>query len=1076
MAEQIRQTILNLLEELPSRKLDALKQLFWSELNYDRSNTSLSMRDWLPTVQQSLIGSPLLFATAGDGNGFHIIYCQLKTDHLLLGLERQIVSNLIQEHPFALFLFSDASQTNWHFVNVKYRGDTKKAAHQVLRRISVGPGTRLRTAVERISMLDISTLPTTLFGVPVAEIQRCQDDAFDVEAVTRQFFTHYREIFQSVEASLPTTEEITPEKRRMFTQRFFNRLMFLTFLERKGWLSFNGEKEYLRTLMFDYISNEPDKCGGYGFHRSRLNTLFFNTLNNDRGQNRVTDPDYAIFRQKVGDAPYLNGGLFEKEEGDDQWFFPDTSIVPILTDLFYVYNFTIAESTPLDIEVAVDPEMLGRIFEELVTGRHETGSYYTPKTVVAFMCHEALKGYLQHTCPVEDSEVIRRFVEEHDSMGLHNPEAILEALRLVKVCDPACGSGAYLLGMMHELLDLRAALFQARKLDPASIYQRKLEIIQNNLYGVDKDPFAINIARLRLWLSLVVDDERNPLKEPNLDVSLPNLDFKIEVGDSLTAPDPSGGLELGFRDGLVDDFLRAKEAYLHAHGKNKRQQLLEAQSIKNEIKRWAGRSLQSGEFDWAIEFAEVFINQAPTTTFSGGMAAILNQTPGQIELPVQSQSTPIGFDIVMANPPYVRADAQFKHIEDENERQEEITKWKAYREQLKSAKTYKTLYEKWDLYIPFLERAYQLLKQDGQIEFIISDAYNASKYSKKSHEFFLLNSHVKRIDFCSEINLFDAGVNNTILHFAKAAADPIFKPVRVRRWGKDKDEFEDNQEILAPVIQKEVGEALFRYDVSTLPDDERKITYKSDEKFVQLTQICYISYGLRANANDNEWQGEFRTEDCISIVKDAQHPKLFVQGKDLIKWCAKHIWYLEWGTERAPAKFSRPTFPKLHEAKEKLIAVRTPGPTPKVIYDNKGFHFDASSVGFVPWHLLNNVINRSIDKTSRYLHQDPLGDREIREKTSQRFHIKFVLAVMNSSFAQKWLNKRRRSKMHVYPDDWKQLPIALISFEKQQFFIKFVDLILAEYDNHGYPLPPQSMEMVKKWESELDVTITKLYE
>jgi len=170
-----------------------------------------------------------------------------------------------------------------------------------------------------------------------------------------------------------------------------------------------------------------------------------------------------------------------------------------------------------------------KVFEELVTGRHETGSYYTPKPVVSFMCREALKGYLQTKLPGEALAAVEQFVDEHDPQGLHNPEAVLDALRRVKVCDPACGSGAYLLGMLHKLLDLRTCLFATRQLDSISVYERKLEIIQNNVYGVDIDPFATNIARLRLWLSLVVDFEgAKPLP-------LPNLDFKIEAGDSLNA-------------------------------------------------------------------------------------------------------------------------------------------------------------------------------------------------------------------------------------------------------------------------------------------------------------------------------------------------------------------------------------------------------------------------------------------------------------------------------------------------------------------------------------------------------------
>src|SRR5207253_11360121 len=142
-----------------------------------------------------------------------------------------------------------------------------------------------------------------------------------------------------------------------------------------------------------------------------------------------------------------------------------------------------------------------------------------------------------------------------------------------------------------------------------------------------------------------------------------------------------------------------------------------------------------------------------------------------------------------ANPLYVRADAQFRHIKNQRDRELAVNAWKQYRTQLAKAEIYDTLYEKRDLYLPFLERAYQLLRQGGQLALIVSDAYNAAKYSQKSHTFFLTKARVQRLDFCSDIDLFDAGVNNTILHFAKEAATAHDTPLRVRRWGESREQF-----------------------------------------------------------------------------------------------------------------------------------------------------------------------------------------------------------------------------------------------------------------------------------------------
>jgi adenine-specific DNA-methyltransferase len=178
----------------------------------------------------------------------------------------------------------------------------------------------------------------------------------------------------------------------------------------------------------------------------------------------------------------------------------------------------------------------------------------------------------------------------------------------------------------------------------------------------------------------------------------------------------------------------------------------------------------------------------------------------------------------------------------------------------------------------------------------------------------------------------------------------------------------------------------------------------------------------------------------------------------------------------APAMFRRPTFPQLHEAKERLLAFRMCGETPAVIYDDKRLFSNHTPIVFVPWHLLKGVANNSISKTAKYRRQDPEGDREERERISQQFHLKYVLAVMNSTFAREWLAKRRRSKLHIYPDDWKPLPIAPIPLEQQMEFVKLVDAILAEFARHGYPLPPDAAKRVAELEREIDARVNRLYQ
>jgi hypothetical protein len=463
------------------------------------------------------------------------------------------------------------------------------------------------------------------------EVQAAHDRAFDVESVTKRFFDRYRDVFVRVEGLVEGISD--PERKRLFTQRLFNRLMFLAFIQKKGWLKFDGGSDYLSALWEAYREDEHDE----NFYRDRLKHLFFVGLNTPHEVDVIGINEGGYLRDVIGDVPYLNGGLFEKDEDDrdEGVAVPDEAIALILRSLFAQFNFTITESTPLDVEVAVDPEMLGRVFEELVTGRHETGSYYTPKPIVSFMCREALKGHLAARLPHDSTEAIRQFVEGYDPSGLRDAEGVLKALRTVRVCDPACGSGAYLLGMLHELLDLRTSLFATRSLDPISSYERKLEIIQRNLYGVDIDPFAVNIARLRLWLSLVVEFEGEEGQTPP---PLPNLDFKIEVGDSLTAPDPSGGLELDMvRDEQVSRLEVLKADFLEAHGEEKRRLRGEIDGLRREIAAWAHPGGRVSGFDWQVEFAEVFAHSDDTTNGAGG------------------------FEVILANPPYVRMEL-FKEI------------------------------------------------------------------------------------------------------------------------------------------------------------------------------------------------------------------------------------------------------------------------------------------------------------------------------------------------------------------------------------------------------------------------------
>ena len=572
-----------------------------------------------------------------------------------------------------------------------------------LRRMTVERGLPQRTACEQIA---------SIYRAGAGPVRQALAEAFNVERVTRDFFQEYRRIFEAAKEFVSGFE--SDEERHLYVQTLFNRLLFVHFLSRKGWLTFNDDKDYLSTLWRDHKATLEDT----NFHRDRLRRLFFDGLSNPESQSRsYTD---------IGKVPFLNGGLFEETPLDKHpgVTVPDEAIEPLLFDLFNKYNFTVMESTPFDVEVAVDPEMLGKVFEELVTGRHDSGSYYTPRPVVSFMCREALKGYLEGCETGLDADAISAFVDEQRTkniIGIAAARKVAEALSEVTVVDPACGSGAYLLGMMQELVELQTALFKAGA-DRKSLHALKLEIIERNLHGVDNDEFAVNIAMLRLWLALAIEDE------PPID-PLPNLNFKIVCGDSLLGPDPSGlsldrlTIEKSGLGQLKGEYLRESD------GVQKERLRGEIEAAREQVRTNLGETaVPEDVVDWRVEFAEVFASSG-------------------------------GFDIAIANPPY--------------ERMEQISE-KGRLEQL-----YPEVYAgRADYYVYFYNRAIQSLRDGGTLAFISSNKYMRAGYGKKLRGYLTSRLALGQVIDFGDLPIFTATAYPSVVVGRKSEADGDL-PLRV---------------------------------------------------------------------------------------------------------------------------------------------------------------------------------------------------------------------------------------------------------------------------------------------------------
>ena len=378
----------------------------------------------------------------------------------------------------------------------------------------LGENESCRTAADRLCELISKKKNSSIYLADVME-------AFSVERLNKEFFAGYKAQYMKFLKLLSDTKT-----NRDYVKKLLGRLVFLQFLQKKGWMGVpasrsdweGGDKNYLSHLIERYEGNDR-------LLSDVLEYLFFNTLNEKR-EGDIAD---ARLGENIK-IPYLNGGLFEKDSIDKLDIDFPYSYFKELMDFFAMYNFTIDENDPDDSEVGIDPEMLGHIFENLLEDNKDKGAFYTPKEIVQYMCRQSVIQYLKtHTDSnfhpaikslISFRKVNEIFQEKENALKIYN------LLKSIKVCDPAIGSGAFPMGILNVLFHARQLLYGfTRDKHTFSHAEVKREIIQENIFGVDIEQGAVDIARLRFWLALVVDEE---IPQP-----LPNLDYKIVCGDSL---------------------------------------------------------------------------------------------------------------------------------------------------------------------------------------------------------------------------------------------------------------------------------------------------------------------------------------------------------------------------------------------------------------------------------------------------------------------------------------------------------------------------------------------------------------
>ncbi|WP_163199788.1 MULTISPECIES: Eco57I restriction-modification methylase domain-containing protein [Bifidobacterium] len=702
-------------------------------------------------------------------------------------------------------------------------------------------------------------------------------EAFNVSGVNKRFYagivTRFNELVQALVSS-----GHDEGGAKMFASRLIGRILFVWFLDQKGFL--NPRERYLEIGSLE--SSE--------YYERKLKRLFFGTLNTPKDK-RTKDGDIV--------TPFLNGGLFEEQATDfpgEGLSFPD-GFFNGLYDHFNQFDFTTDESTSDYEQVAIDPEMLGRIFESLLaeqmddtgkTARKEKGAFYTPREIVSYMCRESLRQYLYRALGHED--VVRGGVDRlldtpenewetasdakgslwNANTGMVLPRAV-KALNDVRVLDPACGSGAFPMGMLQLLMRCRTRLLGKRAV--SDTYQQKLNILQNNIFGVDIEPMAVEIARLRVWLSMIVERENIAQVEP-----LPNLDFKFVCADSLIplakdvvdGAEQSHGRTIGDVD-LAGGYLGqgAFDLTDEKDGLNRLKEI-RAQYFTTTDPEAKGRLMEEFErttqriggddmsTDRAVQIAS-FHPHASISSESGHAPFFDPELMFGVD----------AFDVVIGNPPYVQLQ-------------------KMSNKAVYAALGYRSYNKTGDLYELFYERGAQLLSEHGVLDYITSNKWMRNRYGKELREYLAGKTEVISLIDLGAGRFSSATVDTNIMLFGCGRTETVPSAVRYEDTSLDgiAEYVKANATTIPFSFSDRGSETRGSGPWVILTDVERSIKGKMEEAGTPLGEMdVRINYGVKTGLNDAFIiTKEKRDELIASDPKSAEIIRPVLRGRDIKRY------------------------------------------------------------------------------------------------------------------------------------------------------------------------------------------------
>lgn len=896
---------------------------------------------------------------------------------------------------------------------------------------------------------------------------------------------------------------IPEREKQQFILRLITRLIFCWFLKEKQFIADHFfDPDNLKKYLLDFDPNNTQQSQYYkailqNLFFATLNVETknrkFRTKHTHQGKNsdyldhsryRSVDSFYQkenALEELFKDVPFLNGGLFEcldykdindKEHRIDyftdrslniklldvpnQLFFADDIIVDLskwyndpkqnkqkidgLITLLNHYKFTVEENTPLEEEVALDPELLGKVFENLLaefndesqtTKRKETGSFYTPRTIVSYMVAESLKNYFTtqlqtyypQTLPALLEQLFDDNPKEIPTLNTQQKEHFLEAISQLTILDPACGSGAYPMGILHQLTHLlqkidpnNQAWFEkiVKKLpvklredfknqhDKQRIdYVRKLGIIFDTIYGVDIQPIAIHIAKLRFFISLIIEQQKDE-HLPNFGIqALPNLEFKLVCANTLIGinfnqitqqiqqhgamfGDPINPI-LTQIDDLRKDFFETEKQ----KDKNKLKQQFEG--IQITLKTTLDKAIANDPKLKTIAQLDQLTQWQP---FNDHHSAPFFD-------PLYMFGIKQGFDVVIGNPPYVNI-----------ERIDDVTK-KALAEQ------YKTCKGRTDLYVAFIEKTLNNLNPNGILFFIIPYAFTNQNYGSLSRELLVNNYFVYEIVDTSNYLIFENAMVKNIILAVRNSKNQGETKIKIAR---NADDFERKN-----FTQHTINQTAFLQLKDTRLETKpihHLLSIKDAiwKTAIRLDTICFVAYGARLNHRTLP-----RGKNYYIHTSRTENAKLFTEGECIERYTFRQYGWLDY----QPDEHYNPMFPELFET-EKLMFINVVKDRLRFAYDNQGFYNSHTVINCVKYDLLQNVSFVSVKRA--------LKEADIA--VAANYNYKFLLAILNSNLINWYFLHFLSESLHFYPDDAKSLPIPKLSLSAQTPFIIIVDYIL----------------------------------